>query len=362
VVDITAELRADDSTSAARLRAELDAWRDVVASHEAVLGTMPEGIVLFDGRPLGRLRYANSASVRLLGGRFPTIDDLEPSELRDAVGRVSTGSPSIELTFDVGGRDIEAHVSRTHRPRATLVVARDVTAARHTERLRRNFVANASHELKTPVASILGLASALERAVGDDEATRRFVAMVGREADRLSALVSDLLDLSRLESDAGPAEAVAFSRLLLERCDKMRPDAEQADIRLQVECDADVEVLGRASDLGQMVDNLLSNAIRYTPAGVVRVRLARRHGDAVVMVADTGIGIPESDIGRVFERFYRVDPARDRATGGTGLGLAIVRHVAETHRGDVAVRSRVDAGSAFRVRLPLLDPRAQVGG
>ena len=338
-----------------QLLAELAAWQEAVASREAMLATMQEGIVLFAESGDGSVRYANAAAAGLLGRSFQHLDQVEPAALREAVRRVQDGAGHSELTFEALGRSIEAVVTETGAPRSALLVARDVTAARQTEQLRRNFVANASHELKTPVASILGLASALDRAAGDAEATRRFVAMLGREAERLSALVSDLLDLSRLENDAGPLEPVRLDQTLLDLCDKLRPDAERARIRLFADVAQPLLVMGRTPDLSQMVHNLLANAIRYTPeGGQVRVSLGREHATAVVTVADTGIGIPASDLDRVFERFYRVDVARDRETGGTGLGLAIVRHVAETHGGEVRVNSRVGEGSTFTVRLPLL--------
>lgn len=336
------------------LRAELEAWQLAVAAREAMLATMQEGIVLFEGAGDGAVRYANPAASALLGGRLLHVDDLEPARLREAVRGAHQGAARTEVTFEAFGRAIEAVVTETGPPRSVLLVARDITTARQTEQLRRNFVANASHELKTPVSSILGLTSALERAAEDPEATRRFVGMLGREAERLSLLVSDLLDLSRLESDAGPLAPVRLDEAVLEQCEKLRGDADSGGIALHVDSVAALPVMGRASDLGQMAHNLLANAVRYTPpGGEVRVTLARDGGSALVRVADTGIGIPAGDLDRVFERFYRVDVARDRETGGTGLGLAIVRHVAETHGGQVAVASELGAGSAFTVRIPL---------
>ncbi len=335
----------------ALLEAELAVWRDAVAAREAMLATMQEGIVLVGAEGV---RYANPASEVLLGGRVGPIDGLQPQGLRDAVREVQDGAPRAELTFASGGRTIEAVVTETGPPRCALVVARDVTAARQADLLRRNFVANASHELKTPVASIVGLAAALERAGDDPEATYRFVGMLGREVERLSDLVCDLLDLSRLENDAGPHEPVRVDGILLEQCEKLRGDADRAGLRMQVAEPAAVRVMGRANDLARMVHNLLANAIRYTPAGgSVCVALGVEAGHVTIVVADSGVGIPPADLDRVFERFYRVDAARDRETGGTGLGLAIVRHVAETHGGDVAVRSTLGRGSTFTVRLPI---------
>jgi signal transduction histidine kinase len=337
------------------LAAELEAW-NAVATCEAMLATMQEGIVLFDGSGDGAVRYANPAASSLLGGRLQHADDLEPSRLRDAVRAAQRGASRSEVTFEAFGRAIEAVVTETGPPRSVLLVARDITTARQTEQLRRNFVANASHELKTPVASILGLTSALERAAEDPEATRRFVGMLGHEAERLSLLVSDLLDLSRLESDAGPLEPVRLDQAVLEQCEKLRGDADAGGIALHIDGVTELPVMGRASDLGQMAHNLLANAVRYTPpGGEVRVSLARDGDTALVRVEDTGIGIPAADIDRVFERFYRVDVARDRETGGTGLGLAIVRHVAETHGGQVSVVSEVGSGSVFSVRVPLAE-------
>jgi two-component system sensor histidine kinase SenX3 len=337
------------------LQAELAAWQDAVASREAMLATMQEGIVLFAGSGEGRVHYANAAATELLGRTPASTADLQPAELRTAVLGVIAGEPRAGVSFGTLGRFIDAVVTETGPPRSALLVARDITESRRTEELRRNFVANASHELKTPVASILGLASALERASDDPAATRRFVAMLGREAERLSALVSDLLDLSRLENDAGPMEALRLDRLVVRVTHAFRADASAAGVRLVCRRPRPARIMGRPSDLEQMVGNLLANAIRYTPVdGRVTVTLVDDGAVATLTVEDTGQGIPPEDIDRVFERFYRVGGDRARETGGTGLGLAIVRHVADTHLGDVALASTVGAGSAFTVRLPLM--------
>jgi len=342
-------------TARGLLQAELAAWQDAVASREAMLATMQEGIVLFAGAGDGRVRYANAAAAELLGHTPASTADLQPAELRSAVLRVIDGEQSARVSFGMLGQFIEAVVTETGPPRSALLVARDITDSRRTEELRRNFVANASHELKTPVASILGLASALERASDDPEATRRFVTMLGREAERLSALVSDLLDLSRLENDAGPMEALRLDRLVVRVARAFRADASAAGVRLVCRRPRPAWMMGRPSDLEQLVGNLLSNAIRYTPVdGSVTVTLADDGAVATLTVEDTGQGIPPEDIDRVFERFYRVGGDRARETGGTGLGLAIVRHVADTHLGDVALASTVGTGSAFTVRLPLM--------
>jgi two-component system sensor histidine kinase SenX3 len=335
----------------------MDMLREAVEGRDAILAAMQEGIVLFDDD--GHVRYVNAAASELLGRRFSTVGDIAPAALSQAVRRAQVGEGGTDAEFEVGGRTIEAVATEAQPAGWVLLVARDVTAARQTEQLRRNFVANASHELKTPVSSILGLASALDLAEGDPAATRRFIAMLGREAERLSRLVSDLLDLSRLESDAGPLELVRLDQVMIDQAEKVRPTAHAAGLRFTVRRPREIRVMGRESDLAQMVHNLLANAVRYTHAGgEVLLNLRTEGGNAVVQVEDTGIGIPAEDIDRVFERFYRVDPARDRETGGTGLGLAIVRHVAESHGGRVAVSSTLGVGSSFTVHIPLQTDRA----
>src|SRR6266542_3655824 len=188
----------------------------------------------------------------------------------------------------------------------------------------------------------------------DPGARARFLERLELEAIRLTRLVGDLLDLSRLEGGLAESEVVDVGRVVTDEVDRLRPRAEGAGLRLVVDAPDRVEVRGSESDLGLMVHNLLDNAIRYSPdGGEVRATLSTGGGLAELRIADTGLGIPARDLDRVFERFYRVDPARSRSTGGTGLGLAIVRHVAQSHGGDVEVRSVLGAGSTFIVRLPL---------
>jgi two-component system, OmpR family, sensor histidine kinase SenX3 len=242
-----------------------------------------------------------------------------------------------------------------------VLVARDVTAERLLDRIRRDFVANASHELKTPVASIQALAETLTDAAGEDPDTaRRFLGRLEQEANRLSRLVNDLLDLSRLEGGPADGGTVDLRAVVADEADRLRPRAEAAGLRLVTESPEAVRVTGSRSDLGLLVHNLVDNAIRYSPdGGEVRVVVRVHAGQAELRVADTGIGIAGRDQDRIFERFYRADPARSRATGGTGLGLSIVRHVVESHGGTVSVRSVLGAGSTFIVRLPVTTPSSR---
>jgi signal transduction histidine kinase len=234
-----------------------------------------------------------------------------------------------------------------------LVVLRDVTAARRVEAMRRDFVADASHELKTPAASIQAAAETLERAMTNDlAAAMRFTRQLRHEAGRLSRIVSDLLDLSRLETERPVLRPVRFDHLAREEVSRIRGQSEEGGVTLEVEA-APVTVEGSQKDLSLLIGNLLENAIRYTPAGGrVQVAVSAVDRSAVLSVSDSGIGIPSRDLPRVFERFYRVDRARSRATGGTGLGLAIARHVAEQHGGRIEAESELGQGSTFRVILP----------
>ncbi|MET0801323.1 MAG: ATP-binding protein, partial [Actinomycetota bacterium] len=219
---------------------------------------------------------------------------------------------------------------------------------------RRDFVANASHELKTPAASIQAAAETL-RAVADadPEAVTRFAAQLEREARRLSRIVADLLDLSRLEAGSELGEPVRLDVIVREEAERSDDAAREAGVELQVDAARAAPMTGSARDLSLLVRNLIDNAVRYTPPGG-RVDAHVDAGDdgVTLSVADTGVGIPTLELPRVFERFYRVDRARARGTGGTGLGLSIVKHVAENHGGTVSVESELGVGTTFTVRLP----------
>lgn len=334
------------------LEERIDSLEASTASKEAMLASMQEGIVLFG--PDLRVVYANPAARDLLGRRLTEASEMTPQALRDAVRRVDAGEGSATVEFETTGRAVEALVLPGEETGGALVVARDVTAARRTDQLRRDFVANASHELKTPVASILALAATLDQASGDTLALRRFLDHLETEAERLSRLVADLLDLSRLESGLAEPRPVRLDAVAKDEASKLALRAKGADLRIVVEEAEATVVSGSELDLGLMMHNLLDNAIRYTPpGGQVTLAVRRSDGMAQVRVDDTGIGIPSADLDRVFERFYRVDAARSRQTGGTGLGLSIVRHVAEAHHGSVHVRSVLGSGSTFVVELPL---------
>jgi two-component system sensor histidine kinase SenX3 len=243
-----------------------------------------------------------------------------------------------------------------------LVLAEDQTESRRVEEVRRDFVANVSHELKTPVGALALLAETIEDAADDAEAVRRFAGRMRQEAARLTFLVQDLITLSRIQAaepipDPRPVEVDAVVAEALDRC---RMKANARGIALASAGVRGLTVLGEEDLLVTAVRNLLENAVVYSPERTRVLVSVKKPGDGGVeiSVTDQGIGIPERDLERIFERFYRVDPARSRATGGTGLGLAIVKHVTAAHGGRVTVRSVEGAGSTFTLWLPLRAERS----
>jgi two-component system, OmpR family, sensor histidine kinase SenX3 len=240
-----------------------------------------------------------------------------------------------------------------------LLLAEDETSARRIEQTRRDFVANISHELKTPIGAVSLLAEAVEDAAEDPPAVRRFASRMGIESARLSDLVNQIIDLSRIQADNPlvEPEVVDVDDVMAEAVDRCRVDAERHHVSLTVAGTPGCRVLGSARQLGIAVANLVENAVIYSDPGarvVVAAHVqARRDDDYVeITVSDNGIGIPPAEQSRIFERFYRVDYARSRANGGTGLGLAIVKHIAAAHGGEVTVWSQVGQGSTFTIRIP----------
>lgn len=242
-----------------------------------------------------------------------------------------------------------------------IVFLDDVTEEVQAHQVRRQFVLNASHELKTPVAGIQALAETVDQAIDDDpEAAKRFARKLLVESERLSRLIKDLLDLSRLEDPAHFSNAsVAVAAVAEKEAEGLRRLAEDRGVVLQVNVTEEIEIRGDEQQIGLLVRNLIDNALRHTPrGGRVDVAVSRDGNEAVVEVEDTGAGIPLNAQSRVFERFFRVDEDRSRGSGGTGLGLSIVKHVAEMHGGHVSLRSELGEGSTFRVRLPVQESRA----
>jgi len=239
--------------------------------------------------------------------------------------------------------------------RLVLALVEDRTRERRVEAVRRDFVANVSHELKTPVGAIRVLADAVADAADDPEAVRRFAGRMLTESDRLTQLVLQIIELSRLQGDE-PIEApvaVDVDEVIATAVDTSKIDADKKHISVVTGGVQGLQVFGNEEQVLAAVANLISNAVAYSdPGSSVSVTTKAEHGSVEISVVDQGIGIPQDEIDRIFERFYRVDPARHRSTGGTGLGLSIVKHVAATHGGEVRVWSVEGQGSTFTLTLP----------
>jgi two-component system sensor histidine kinase SenX3 len=234
------------------------------------------------------------------------------------------------------------------------VYVHDISEVHRVDNVRRDFVANVSHELKTPIGALELLAETLANE-SDPEIARPLVERLAKEAERLGRIVDDLLDLSLIETqDVVSTETLPVDVLVDEAADRLRPSAMVNEITLHVNhASGGAEVEGDHRQIVSAVVNLLDNAVKYSePGSIVVLETQRDGGDVVIAVSDHGIGVPSRDLERIFERFYRVDQARSRETGGTGLGLSIVRHVARAHGGDVTVESVEGQGSTFRFRIP----------
>lgn len=339
------EHMAERQALAERLRRDKEA-----AAH------LSEGLLLLG--PELQPASANRAARRLLGwGEGALPQELPPSELaatiRRSLGNGRSGEEVIRIWYPE-----RKEISVTCAPldgAGAVVALRDVTEERSAHRIRRELVTHASHELKSPVASLQALAETVRDVAGEDpEAARRFSEKLVTESSRLGQLISDLLDLSRIEEATSvPSDHVDISTLARSAARAERPQAVDKHMGLREEIQPDVWTTGDERQLELMLRNLLHNAVMYTPrGGTVRLSVESDGEQVRVQVADNGIGIPKDAQDRVFERFYRVDKGRSRGQGGTGLGLAIVKHVVELHDGGVTLDSEPGRGSTFTIRLP----------
>jgi len=303
----------------------------------------------------GRVRVCNGSFDALAaGGRATGMTPLEvtrSAELSEAVKRALEGTAR-RLEVELPRHVFSVQLTPLLRGEV-LLLCRDVTEEKRAAATRRDFVANASHELRTPVSAIRGAAETLlSGALEDPAAARGFVEIVHRQAERLARLTQDLLDLSRLESRqwrfaTAPVELATMARSVLEL---HGPAAQQKGLDLRAEVPADLSVMGDGRALEQVVYNLVDNAVKYTGSGTVTVAAERRGEDVCLTVSDTGLGIEPHHLKRLFERFYRVDPGRAREAGGTGLGLAIAKHLIQGMAGDLTVASGA-GGTTFTIRL-----------
>jgi two-component system phosphate regulon sensor histidine kinase PhoR len=333
-----------------------------------ILSGLVEGVVALDGEQC--ILFANERAGELL--------DFEPqaavgrklwevvrhSALQEIVRRVQRSGGPFRQELDTNGpsaRSLTVHAARLPGPvsRSAVLVLHDTTELRRLERMRQDFVANVSHELKTPLTGIKAyIETLLDSADSDPEARRPFLQKIADQTERLHALILDLLLLARIESDNEVFDfrAVPLEPLITACLEDNRARAESKNQILQTvppALDRDAAAWADEEAVADILGNLVDNALKYTPAGgQIRVRWEVQRDQVALIVEDTGIGIPEQDLPRIFERFYRVDKARSRQLGGTGLGLAIVKHLAQAMHGSVRAHSRLGQGSTFTVLLP----------
>ncbi len=388
--DELADLAEALNETAARLDTTIRSLSGERNRSSAILRSMAEGVAVIDvqerlvfynqafanilnlkmesseGRPIIEV-IRNSALLRLIREALKGGEGLQTDIVMGFVQQRSfsvTASPVNPLDSSIVGKTLTASPARTmiasgaEKPSGAVVVLHDVTELRRLERVRQDFVANVSHEFKTPLTAIQGFAETLlAGALEDPKNNRRFLEIIREHAGRLGRLTDDLLKLARIE--AGKME-VQFSPVniadLVEGCSETTlMKAAQKQIVLNIDIPAALPAIrGDGGLLHEVLQNLLDNAVQYTPVGgKIDVRASLSNGDALITVADTGIGIPLVDQKRIFERFYRIDAARSREVGGTGLGLSIAKHIVEAHGGRIWVESEVGLGSKFTFSVPL---------
>ena len=332
-----------------------------------ILKSMNEGVITVTSE--GLITHVNAAACRMLrtsGERClgQALKDIDGSNnLDQAFVQCHKQQTSVERTIQLDGytfaRHYRLHVTLLkHSYKAdAILVLQDITDVQRIDKMRADFVANASHELKTPITAIRGFAETLiEDETIEHGMRQRFIRKIHGQSIRLSDLVSDLLALSRLESnDTAFNTQVDLQQIVQRVCANLQAVAQSHKIVLELEViDGPMMLLGDDNALGQMATNLIDNAIKYTTEmGTVRVTIKAEEGMAVLNVKDNGLGIDETDQERIFERFYRVDKARSQSLGGTGLGLAIVKHIVQNHKGRLQLKSKLNHGSTFTVKIPL---------
>ncbi len=335
---------------------------------EAVINNMGNGLILIDEK--GYILLVNKAFLESFGGiqkeyiGYLYHDAIPYPAIHETVQTIYMFEETISEKFALPVHIDRRHFEVTGAPifsgnnkwKGIVLVFHDITEMKKLEQMRKDFVANVSHELKTPITSIRGFSETLlDGAMKDEAMMEQFMQIILKESGRLQSLIEDLLELSRVERDDFKliVEEVELRNLLGELFPLIEHQADQKSIRLETSLDAEAEIQGDISRLKQVFLNLLTNAVNYTgETGLVQVSL-QDHGESVtISIKDNGVGIPEEEISRIFERFYRVDKARSRNSGGTGLGLAIVKHIVEAHQGSIKVESEVNEGTTFAITLP----------
>ncbi len=365
--DELAELSSTLGQTAVKLDRTIKTLTEERNRSAAVLASMEEGVAVIGGDQ--RVIYCNSAFCRDAGianascENRPAMELIRHSDLLSMIQKALAGGEAIHGEVVVGSirtRSLAATaapISFEGSTTGAVMVLHDITEIRRLERARRDFIANISHEFKTPLTAIQGFAETLLGGALDDAQNRtRFLEIIREHALRLGRLTDDLLKLAQIEAGHMQRETEPVSvKDVVDPCmEVMRIKADQKGLLLEAEYGSDLPMLmGDARSFQEILQNLLDNAVRYTPrGGRIRVKAAVEESEVVLSVADTGIGIPKAEQDRIFERFYRADAARSRESGGTGLGLSIVKHLVEAHGGRIRIDSEVGQGSTFFVYLP----------
>jgi two-component system, OmpR family, phosphate regulon sensor histidine kinase PhoR len=377
-----AELAEAFNRTAGQLQQQIGVLTQNNNEQKAVLASMAEGVLAVDSQE--RVISLNSASGRLLGleqsqaqGR-PLQEVVRNADLSRFISRALASPDPIESDVLLHGdrqRVMQAHGSALHdlggRAIGAVIVLNDVTDFRRLEHIRRDFVANVSHELKTPVTSIKGFVETLlDGAMNDPQDAERFLRIIAKQADRLHAIIEDLLSLSKIEqsedSDDIALQTVPLRGVLESAINTCQSISRERNIEVALDCGSQIQARINNLLFEQAVVNLLDNAIKYSdPGREVLLSACEAAGELTIRVTDHGCGIAGEHVSRIFERFYRVDRARSRKLGGTGLGLAIVKHIVQAHRGHVSVESTLGIGSTFSIHLPAVgggDQRGQGTG
>lgn len=335
---------------------------------EAVINNMGNGLVLIDEK--GYILLVNRAFVETFGGKqneyigYLYHDAIPYTTIHETVQKIYMFEETLSETFVLPVNIDRKHLEVTGAPifseerkwKGVVLVFHDISELKHLEQMRKDFVANVSHELKTPITSIRGFSETLlDGAMKDEKMLEQFLHIILKESGRLQSLIQDLLELSKLEREDFllNVEEIDVQRLLKDLLPIVEQHAEQKQVKLDAVVKGETYIQGDSSRLKQVFMNLMTNAINYSgDQGLVSLEFKELKDRVRISVSDNGVGIPEEEISRIFERFYRVDKARSRNSGGTGLGLAIVKHIVEAHRGAIHVESVINHGTTFHVEIP----------
>jgi two-component system, OmpR family, phosphate regulon sensor histidine kinase PhoR len=351
--------------SLARTQSKLSLVQAQLEQQRAAVDRLADGldVAIFVCNPRAEILYANRRAMELFRFTKPIgrsvlavtlsydLEQLVLASLREGEAQ----SAELQFTYPEERVGLSKAWPDLESERAFLSIY-EITDLRRLERVRQDFVGNVSHEMRTPLTVIRAMAETLLDDPDVDEATQdRYLKGVISEVDRLSQISGDLLVLSTAESTPVRKHACNLSEIFRATAEQLRPRAERKGLELRFAGPPDLTIAANSSQMSQVAINLIENAINYTQEGSIEIEVRQQEDEAHVEIRDTGVGIPSEHLARIFERFYRVDKARSRATGGTGLGLSIVNHIVEAHGGQVSVESSLNRGSTFGVALPIGD-------